>query len=137
MAFNYIDDVQDSVYDAIATGDYEIDFSAFKNQSDCLDALYELFIGADDVTGEASGSFTMSRDQAKENIMEDPFTVADTIREYNLEADFLASVFEGDWEQLDILCRQFVLTQAIERAMADLVSSDDDSIKGLTFEWDY
>ena len=137
MAFNYLDDVQDSVYDAITTGDYDIDFSEFQNQDECFDALYELFVGADDVTGAGSGSFTISRDEAKENIMADPYTVADAIREYDLSSEFLANVFEGDWEQLDVVCRQYVLAQAIERAMANLVSNDDDSVKGLTFEWDY
>lgn len=136
MAFKYIDDVCDSVYDAITSGDYEIDFSKFKNQSECVDALYELFVREDGVTGAASGSFTMSRDEAKENIMEDPFTVADTIREYLLDANYMADVFEGDWEQLDMLCRQFVLPQAIDITMLDLVRSDDESVRALTFEWD-
>lgn len=136
MEFKYIDDVCDSVYDAIATGDYDIDFSKFNNQMECTDALYDLFIGADDVTGEASGSFTMSRNAAKENIMADPYTVADTIREFDLGAEFMADVFDGNWEKLDILCRQFVLAQAIDITMLDLIRSDDESVRSLPFEWD-
>lgn len=136
MSFSYLDSVCDSVYDAITFGEFEIDFSAYASKEDCIDALEDLFIGDDYVTGEASGSFTMSREEAKNNVLADPYTVGDTIRDYDLDTDFLANVFEGDWEKLDILCRQYVLREAIEITMNNLVSNDDDSIKGLTFEWD-
>lgn len=131
----YINEVCDALYDAITGGEYDIDFSQFDGKDDCVQYLYEYFVDEDAITGGGSGSYTMDRTEAKESIMEDPYVVADVIRDNNLDSDFLADVFDGDWEKLDVICRQSILWDAIDLTMDNLVSNDDDSVKSLRFNW--
>ena len=131
----YIDEVSDALYDAITGGEYDIDFSQFDDKDDCVQYLYDYFVDEDAITGGGSGSYTMDREEAKESIMEDPYVVADVIRDNDLDSDFLADVFDGDWEKLDVICRQSILWDAIDLTMDNLVSNDDDSVKSLRFDW--
>ena len=133
--FKYIDSVSDSVYDAISSGEYDIDFSQFEDRDECIQWLADYFVDEDSVTGAGSGSFTMNRNEAKQNIFDDSFCVADVIRDNDLDGKFIADAFDGDWEKLDVFCRQGVLMQAVEIAMDALVSDGDESVVALTFEW--
>lgn len=79
----------------------------------------------DSVTGNASGSFTFSRNMAKHNVMTDTETVLEALRDFCVDAQTIAEKFlTEDWEYFDVSARCYVLGQAINAALDKLTSAD-------------
>ena len=80
----------------------------------------ELWID-DSVTGNGSGSYTMNRAKAKENVMADVETVQEALREFCVEADTIAKKFlESDWEYFDVTARCYVLGMGISEVLDEI-----------------
>lgn len=80
----------------------------------------ELWI-ADDVTGNGSGSYTMNRAKAQENVLNDIETVQEALREFCVEADTIAKKFlESDWEYFDVTARCYVLSMGISEVLDEI-----------------
>ena len=80
----------------------------------------ELWI-ADDVTGNGSGSYTMNRAKAQENVLNDIETVQEALREFCVEADTIAKKFlESDWEYFDVTARCYVLSMGISEMLDEI-----------------
>jgi hypothetical protein len=70
------------------------------------------------ITGNSSGSYTFSREQAKEYVLDDIDTVREALKEFCVEADTIADKFlSEDWEYFDVTARCYVLGQAIYAAL--------------------
>lgn len=80
----------------------------------------ELWV-ADDVTGNGSGSYTMNRAKAQENVLNDIETVKEALREFCVEADTIAKKFlESDWEYFDVTARCYVLGMGISEVLDEI-----------------
>lgn len=83
---------------------------------------------ADEVTGNASGSYTFDRLKAREYVLADTDTVREALREFGTEADTIAEKFlYGEWEYFDVTARCYVLGQAIDMALNIIEADSDDS----------
>ena len=119
-------DIIDHIRDNIATAD-------FNNREDFAEWLHDDLWTADNVTGNASGSYTFNAYKAKEYIFSDPDTVAEALREFCVEAEEIAEHFlNTDWEYFDVTARCYVLGECIESALdfldneGELIFADDE-----------
>jgi len=79
---------------------------------------------ADEVTGNASGSYTFDRMKAREYVLHDIAAVRLALREFATPADTIAEKFLAeDWEYFDVTARCYVLGQAIEAAL-DIIEAE-------------
>ena len=113
--FNYIeavtDDIIDFIFDEVNAADYE-------NREALSEFLNDELWTCDRVTGNASGSYTFSRCEAKEFVFADPDTVSEALREFCVDAETIAEKFlSQNWEYFDVTARCYVLGQAIENAL--------------------
>lgn len=75
----------------------------------------------DGVTGNGSGSYTMNRAKAQENVLADIETVQEALREFCVEADTIAKKFlESDWEYFDVTARCYVLSMGISEVLDEI-----------------
>lgn len=119
-------DIIDYIRDNITTAD-------FTDREDFTEWLHDDLWTADNVTGNASGSYTFNSYKAKEYIFSDPDTVAEALREFCVEAEAIAEHFlNTDWEYFDVTTRCYLLGECIESALdfldesGELIFSDDE-----------
>ena len=75
----------------------------------------------DSVTGNGSGSYTMNRAKAQENVLADIETVQEALREFCVEADTISRKFlESDWEYFDVTARCYVLGMGISEVLDEI-----------------
>lgn len=80
----------------------------------------------DGVTGNASGSYTFSRSEAKENIDGAEDVIRDLVQDYAIDSDTVAEKFlYEDWEYFDVSIRCYLLDEAIDMAFEDIESLED------------
>ena len=116
---NYIESVRECVSDYIQENYTSEEISEkMQDREAFAEELNDNCWIADEVTGNASGSFTFSRSEAKENVLSDIDTIREALQEFCVEADTIAKTFlDEDWEYFDVTARCYVLGQAIEEAL--------------------
>ena len=116
---NYIESVRECVSDYIQENYTSEEISEkMQDREAFAEELNDNCWIADEVTGNASGSFTFSRSEAKENVLSDIDTIREALQEFCVEADTIAKKFlDEDWEYFDVTARCYVLGQAIEEAL--------------------
>ena len=78
----------------------------------------------DSVTGNASGSYTFNRLQAREYVIDNGELLEEAIREFCVDAETVADKFlSEDWEYFDVTIRCYVLGEAIENAVDEFLLS--------------
>lgn len=120
----YLEQVKDDIktyleYDRdieneILTGEYT-------DKDDLEQTLYDDLWIVDGVTGNASGSYTFNREEAKQHVLNDTETVQEALKEFCVEADKIADAFlNNDWEYLDVTARCYVLGQALAEVLEEV-----------------
>lgn len=91
--------------------------------------LYNDFLSADSITGNASGSYYCNSYQAKEMVLGNIEEVAEIYYEnYDME-DFGMEIYNAAWETIDVKARCGVLMYVIPDLLSELQSNrevDDD-----------
>jgi len=107
-------DVAQYIHDNVNLSDYEdIDELREKLNDD-------LWI-EDNVTGNGSGSYTFSRQTAKEYVVESGIEyLVEAMTEFGQLEDIGPKMAAGDWEFLDVTIRCYLLGQAIDAVLDDL-----------------
>ncbi len=86
------------------------------------DYLNDRFFDSDCVTGNASGSYTFNRYQAKVNVLGDDYSfeyLADAEEEGFITAEELGQwILDGNWEPIDVIIRCYLLPQVIDDVIA-------------------
>ena len=154
--YDYYENVKKDVKDYLKDNPPEV-----KNFADCIECesdndnykyffedLYDLkqelndklFVD-DGVTGNASGSYTFNRYEAKEFVLSGGSQVLkEAVDEGYLTAESFANYFlEEDWESLDVICRCYVLSVAIDEAVNEwadyYVENNQDYLKQIYKEY--
>ena len=84
----------------------------------------------DGVTGNASGSYTFNREEAKENVLADIDTVREALEEFGTDAETIAEKFlDEDWEYFDVTARCYILGQAIAEALDEIEEDIEKAIE--------
>lgn len=78
----------------------------------------------DSVTGNASGSYTFNRLQAREYVIDNGELLEEAIKEFCVDAETVAEKFLAeDWEYFDVTIRCYILGEAIESAVDEFLLS--------------
>ena len=116
--YNYLEAVTADVIDFIRD---EIDTTEYTDRDALAEYLNDELWTADNVTGNASGSYTFSRYKAQQFVMADQDTVMEALKEFCVDAETIAENFlRQNWEYFDVTARCYVLGQAIEAALDSL-----------------
>ena len=127
MKYNYLIVTTANVLDYI---DSEVNTRDFTDEHGDIDrdALTEFLNDelwtCDSVTGNASGSYTFNRLQAREYVIDNGELLEEAIREFCVDAETVADKFlSEDWEYFDVTIRCYVLSEAIENAVDEFLLS--------------
>jgi hypothetical protein len=91
---------------------------------DFLEELNEDLWTVDSVTGNGSGSYTFSREKAKDYILSDSENVdllREALKEFCVDGDTMAKKFlSEEWEYFDVTVRCYILGGVINDVLEDL-----------------
>ena len=154
LEYDYLENVKEDVKDYLEENPPEVkDFTEFikceriNDNGDCEyffedlcdfkeELNNDLFID-DNVTGNASGSYTFNSNKAKDNIFKNGMeTLKAAINEDFLTPESFTNYFlDESWESLDVTCRCFDLYTAIDEAVdewaANYAENNQDYLKQL------
>lgn len=78
----------------------------------------------DSVTGNGSGSYTFSREKAKDYILSDldnVYLLREALKEFCIDGDTIAEKFlSEEWEYFDVTVRCYILGSVINNVLEDL-----------------
>ena len=87
---------------------------------------------ADSVTGNASGSYTFNREEAKEYVLDNIELCVEALTEFCQLDELGKKISGGDWEWLDVTIRCYLLSSIIGEVLESL--EDDPEYKALESE---
>ena len=116
--YDYRKAVKEDILDYIRN---EIDFSEFNTMDELEEKLNDELWTVDSVTGNASGSYTFNRWQAKEYVTDAMDELKEAAREFCIEPETLCEKFlESDWEHFDVTIRCYLLGECIAAALEEI-----------------
>ena len=133
MMNNYLKETIENVKEYI---EYNMDIEndiltgEFEDRDAIEEYLNETLWTADEVTGNASGSYTFNREEAKNNVLADIDTVREALQEFGTDAGTIAEKFlDEDWEYFDVTARCYILGQAIAEALDEIEDEIEKAIE--------
>lgn len=128
---DYRQEVMEAVRNYITDREYFINFGDYETAQDLFDDLYDDMFICDEVTGNASGSYTFNSYEAREKVLADMDTVAEALKEFCTPAEEIGERFlNEDWEYLDVTARCYVLAEVL----AQYIEDNEDDINALIAE---
>lgn len=116
--YDYRKAVKNDVLDYIRN---EIDFSEFNTMDELEEKLNDELWTVDSVTGNASGSYTVNRWQAKEYVTNAVDELKEAAREFCIEPETIVEKFlTSDWEYFDVTIRCYLLGECIAAALEEI-----------------
>jgi hypothetical protein len=106
-------DVKDYIEENIGFIDYE-DLDELKEN------LQDDLWAEDNVTGNASGSYTFNRAEAKENVIDNLDLLKEACEEFDCKNAFADKFFDEDWEWMDVTIRCYLLSEIIETVVEEM-----------------
>ena len=83
--------------------------------------LYDTLWAEDSVTGNASGSYTFNRAEAKEYVEDNYRLAVESLREFGYSLEHLQEKIDAEeWEYLDVTIRCYLLGVAIGEVLAEV-----------------
>ena len=121
---NYLEETKQNIRDYMEETGFTFDG---KDREEVEERLNEEYWINDSVTGNASGSFTFSSYQARENVLEDIDTLREACEEWCIDNETIGEKFlNEEWEWMDVTCRCYVLRQAIEEVLDELEEEQEE-----------
>lgn len=121
---NYLDQVKEDIRNYL---EYDYDIKAeiqageFADAEELREYLYDTMWIEDAITGNASGSYTFNRAEAREYVLADMGTVGEALREFGTTAEEIGERFLAeDWEYLDVTARCYVLGWALDEVLEEI-----------------
>lgn len=116
--YNYLEAVTEDVKTYI---DNEITLTDYASREQLEEHLNDTLWTEDSVTGNASGSYTMSTYQAEEYLCHNWDLLADALEEFGGDTDILRQGAES----CDVTIRCYLLGQAISEVLDEMEENDD------------
>ena len=118
MMYNYLEAMVEDVKEVIKN---EYDATEFTDRDEFEEKLNdELWIN-DSVTGNASGSYTFNRVEAKDYVEDNLDLLAEACREFGIDDATIGEKFlDEEFEYFDVTIRCYLLSQAIAEALDDM-----------------
>ena len=90
-----------------------------------VEFLYDTLWTEDSVTGNASGSYTFNRAEAKEYVTDNMELACEALNEFGYSVEHLGQkIADEEWEYLDVTIRCYLLGEAVSWVV-DTLSEDD------------
>ena len=116
--YNYLEAIKEDVRQYIKD---EVNLLDFTDRDKLEDALNDDLWTVDSVTGNASGSYTFSRCQAQEYVLNGMDELKEALDEYGTDSETIADKFiNEDWEWFDVIIRCYLLGQAIAETLDEM-----------------
>ena len=124
---NYKEEVREAIEQYLEDHEQYINLADLDTADDLFDAVYDDMFISDEVTGNASGSFTFCSFTAKEKVFADMETVTEALKEFCCgQSEEVADAFLNErWEFLDVTARCYVLGECL----ADYISDNEEDIE--------
>lgn len=130
--YNYFEAVKADVEQWIEDNmdlEHDIECGQFEDMDDIETYLNDTLWTEDSVTGNASGSYTFNRAEAKEFVLADIDTVREALEEFGTDAGTIAEKsLAEDWEYFDVTARCYILGQAIVEVLDDIREDIEEAI---------
>ena len=121
MTYNYRLEIKNDIYNYI-TENYEDIKSELEDRDSFYETLYDDLFIDDSVTGNASGSYTFNRYQAREYILDNEDLLREAY-ECFCQLDSLGDDFiNEDYEKMDVTIRCYLLGECLNDVLDDLES---------------
>jgi hypothetical protein len=91
----------------------------YTDREDLEEQLNDLLWTADSVTGNASGSYTFNREEAKEHVLDNIDLLKDAYDEFGQREQFAEDFFNENWERMDVTIRCFLLGQVLYEVLEE------------------
>lgn len=112
--YNYRNVMRLDILDAIENALYDIDCIAdASDKGELCEAINEGLWDADTVTGNGSGSYTFSRDKARECVVDNLDIMVEMTREFDCKDALLEHLMDSDFEWIDVSIRCYLLDDMI------------------------
>lgn len=118
MYYDYYEEVKNDVLDYIENN---IDLDEFENREDLYEHLYDELFVEDSVTGNGSGSYTMSNRIAWEYVGDNLDLLGDALEEFGEVRHTLSQGAEA----CDVTIRCYVLSECIENALDEIMEESE------------
>lgn len=118
MYYDYYKEVKEDVINYIKNN---IDLSEFDSLVDLQEYLYDELFVEDSVTGNGSGSYTMSNRKAWEYVGDNLDLLGDALEEFG---DTKHTLMNGA-EACDVTIRCYVLGECIDRALDEIMGESE------------
>lgn len=132
---NYLNQVKADVERWIEENEdftFDIENGNFTDVDDIREHLNDTLWAEDSVTGNASGSYTFNRAEAKDYVMNDYETVVEALKEFGTPAEEIAKRFLAeDFEYFDVTARCYVLGQAIEEVLEEIEEDLEEAFEAI------
>ena len=121
MTYNYRLEEKNDIYNYV-TENYEDIKSELEDRDSFYETLYDNLFIDDSVTGNASGSYTFNRYQAREYILENEDLLREAYESF-CQLDSLGDDFiNEDYEKMDVTIRCYLLGECLNDVLDDLES---------------
>ena len=117
MKYNYIEAMKQDVRQYMEDNESYLNYT---DKEDLAEQLNDQCWTADRVTGNASGSYTFCREEAKGYVMDNMPLAVDAFQEFCQIDRFADCIANEDYETIDVTIRCFLLGQVI----ADVLEED-------------
>lgn len=121
--YNYQEEMKNSVCEWIRDNLTAEDIAEHGDVDGLREWLNDELWADDSVTGNGSGSFTMSNKQSRENVVDNFPLLIEACQEFCVDfKEFGKKMYAEDWEWADVTIRCYVLWSAIDAALEELES---------------
>jgi hypothetical protein len=116
MKYNYIEALKNDIRQYMEDNESYLNYT---DREDLEEQLNDLLWTADSVTGNASGSYTFNRAEAKEYVMDNMPLAVDAFREFDQIEKFADYIANEEYEAIDVTIRCFLLGQVLYEVLEE------------------
>ena len=127
--YNYEKAIYNDIAQWLEDNDYQIDFSDFSGVEDFESYLNDTLWIEDSITGNASGSYTFNRTEARDYVLDNMELLKEAFTELGC-MDRLGELFVNEnWENMDVTIRCYLLGGVIASYILDNEGSIKEAIE--------
>lgn len=116
--YNYLEAMKSDIKDYIKN---EVNTSDYSDREELENDLNDILWNEDSITGNASGSYTFNRADAKEYADNNMDLLVEACKEFGVDNETVCKkFFAEDWEYFDVTIRCYLLNQAISEALDEI-----------------
>lgn len=126
--YDYKEAVKNDVLEYIKD---EINFEEFDSLEELEQHLNDKLWTVDSVTGNASGSYTFNRVEARENVIDNIDILWEAVGEFGTSTEDIGNDFlNEEWEKFDVTIRCYLLGECIAAALEEIEDDFNEAHEG-------